>query len=249
MYLFPSNRLKTIYQGTLTGLRISSVDGTAFVDNGAALTAYADGNHQLSIYDASGRILQGVLKAAGDGEDVGSTLVSNGDMETGDPPTGWLGNATSVLDSAAEERTGGAGSKCLSVVRGTDDLAAYVVLPASSGVLYKFTGWTRRVTAGYSGFTLFDAASGFTPQNTTSWTEQTLYKTWISGNNALYMFTTGASGEGYFDDLAVQPVTGPTTDGATIVSAKGGTVYNFTSKNASFTYGAASYYCVVRKIR
>ena len=58
----------TVHQSTLTGLRISAVDGTAFVDNGSALTPYADGNHQVSIFDSSGRELRGVLKAVGWGE-------------------------------------------------------------------------------------------------------------------------------------------------------------------------------------
>jgi hypothetical protein len=36
---------------------------------------------------------------------------------------------------------------------------------------------------------------------------------------------------------------------STIVSAKAGEVYNFAYKNASFTYDAASYYCIIRAIR
>ena len=41
----------------------------------------------------------------------------------------------------------------------------------------------------------------------------------------------------------------PQTTGATIVSTKGGTIYNFAYKNASFTYNAASYNVVVRRLR
>ena len=58
----------TVHQSTLTGLRISAVDGTAFVDNGSALTPYADGYHEISIYDSSGYELKGILKAQGTGE-------------------------------------------------------------------------------------------------------------------------------------------------------------------------------------
>ena len=71
----------TLITGTITGLRISSVDGTAFLDNCAALIPYADGNRRIEIYDASGRILQGYLKAQGEGEGLGGefiTSVANG---------------------------------------------------------------------------------------------------------------------------------------------------------------------------
>ncbi|MFH1147215.1 MAG: hypothetical protein V1736_05855, partial [Pseudomonadota bacterium] len=63
------------YRGTVTGLRISAVDGGAtesggaFIDGANAdITALADGNHQIEIYDASGRMIKGVLKEAGIGE-------------------------------------------------------------------------------------------------------------------------------------------------------------------------------------
>ncbi|MGB3988660.1 MAG: hypothetical protein WBK67_03165, partial [Minisyncoccales bacterium] len=65
-----------VYSGTISGLRISSVDGTAMLDACAALVPYADGSHLVEIYDASGRMLRGYLSAAGDGEDLGAeTLV------------------------------------------------------------------------------------------------------------------------------------------------------------------------------
>jgi hypothetical protein len=67
------------YRGTVTGLRISAVDGTAFIDNaGATIPTYADGNHQIEIYDASNRMLRGVLKAAGTGETLSDELTHIG---------------------------------------------------------------------------------------------------------------------------------------------------------------------------
>ena len=47
----------------------------------------------------------------------------------------------------------------------------------------------------------------------------------------------------------VKQVLTPSSSGATIVSAKGGTTYNFAYKDTSFTYNAASYYCIVSKVR
>jgi hypothetical protein len=67
------------YRGTVTGLRISAVDGTAFIDNaGATIPTYADGNHQIEIYDSDNRILRGVLKAAGTGETLSDELTHIG---------------------------------------------------------------------------------------------------------------------------------------------------------------------------
>jgi hypothetical protein len=41
----------------------------------------------------------------------------------------------------------------------------------------------------------------------------------------------------------------PSTAGCVIVSAKGGTTENFAYKDASFTYNAASYYCLIKRAR
>ena len=67
------------YRGTVTGLRISAVDGTAFIDAAnSSITDLADGNHQIEIYDASNRMLRGVLKAAGTGETLSDELTHVG---------------------------------------------------------------------------------------------------------------------------------------------------------------------------
>ncbi|MCK9517428.1 MAG: hypothetical protein M0R74_00155 [Dehalococcoidia bacterium] len=73
MILLPQ---KVAYRGTISALRISSVDGTAFIDACAALVPYADGSHLVEIYDASGRMLRGYLAGAGDGEDLGAEINS-----------------------------------------------------------------------------------------------------------------------------------------------------------------------------
>jgi hypothetical protein len=58
-------------------MKLSLVNGTAFVDFSAAgaLTPYICG--QLTITDSSGRHLVGFIKAAGSGETYGSELMSN----------------------------------------------------------------------------------------------------------------------------------------------------------------------------
>src|SRR5574343_132609 len=72
------------YRGT-AALRISAVNGTAFVDNLPAevLALPLDGTHQIEIYPAttpSGRMIRGVLKAVGVAETSSEEIV-NGDNE------------------------------------------------------------------------------------------------------------------------------------------------------------------------
>ena len=84
-----------VYRGTISSLRISSVDGTAFLDNCAALVPYADGNHLVEIYDASGRMLRGYLGAAGTGETLGDELhtqsnaIADPNSSEANATTGW----------------------------------------------------------------------------------------------------------------------------------------------------------------
>ena len=86
---------KVVYRGTVTDLRISAVDGTAFIDNaGATIPTYADGNHSIEIYDSSNRMLKGVLKAAGTGEtDTGDLLSGLG------LTSGWIASNATIVDS------------------------------------------------------------------------------------------------------------------------------------------------------
>lgn len=57
---------------TITGLRISAVDGTAFLDNCAELQKYI--GRMIRIYDSGSRYLEGWIKANGSGETLGNEL-------------------------------------------------------------------------------------------------------------------------------------------------------------------------------
>jgi hypothetical protein len=59
-----------VYKGTISDLRISAVDGTAFIDNCSAITTYADNAHRVEIYDSAGKRLVGIAKEAGSGESL-----------------------------------------------------------------------------------------------------------------------------------------------------------------------------------
>jgi len=231
-----------VYSGTISGLRISAVDGGltesggAFIDNaGATIPTYADGAHLIEIYDSSNQMIKGILKAQGDGEDLSETEIN---PDPGfDSTTGWtiqdgwgiLGGKATMFSGTGHFLYRAAVQTALALYKTTLDIDA--IANAWVGTLYRANGehGTRHTTTGTKTeyHTLSSAASAA-----------------IGLYCAVPAYLTGT-----FDNLSRKQVTAPGTSGATIVSQKDGTTYNFTSKNASFTYNAASYYVVVRALR
>ena len=267
---FDDFSVKQVLTPAVTGVTITSTaDGSTFNwaskesgfnYNGASgytysfdLDTFTDGNHQIEIYDSAGRFLRGVLKAQGTGETFGSELIVNGNMETGDPPSNWTSSADAVLSSVADERTDGAGAKSLNIARGTNNLVASQSVTTTARALYKTVGWHRNVDQD-TGVRFFISATSTEVSSPyyidTSWAERVLFVNpgGATLNIALACASTGGK-SGRFDDISVKQVLTPSTTGATIVSAKGGTTYNFNHKDASFTYNAASYYVIIKKIR
>jgi len=227
---------------TLANSRISAVNGIAFYDIGVAnaLTDYL--NHLLVVKDSAKRAIQGYIKAAGTGETFsnlisGSTL--NGNMETGDPPTGWIGtDYGTTLSGAADERTGGSGIQSLNAIRGTQDYAARQSSGSAANQLLFFGGYMKNITSTTAGFQL--GASVAVLDSSADWKLISVYIT-ATGNHNLWMMVTG-SGNGRFDDVFVRRVLTPSATGVTITSTKGGATFNWEAKDASFNYNDASGY-------
>jgi hypothetical protein len=211
----------TLITGTITDLRISSVDGTAFLDNCAALVPYADGNRRIEIYDSSNRMLKGVLKAAGTGETLGDDLLSGWDFTSG-----WSTAAASIIDANSFSTPSGSGGVYKSNI-------------ATAGYLYKIT-YERTTTAGgstlrFSGTGLV-TSPGFIPVSTGVYYYQS-----ITGFSSIYLAHATSAGQTDVISMKVEAVLTPSATGVTIVSSKGGATQSFASKDASFTYNAASY--------
>lgn len=78
-------------------------------------------------------------------QSLGSELLTNGNFETGDPPTGW-GLGLSILSSVADERTGGSGSKSMNIARnGGTPYYGQENITITSGAWHEFSGWYRNV--------------------------------------------------------------------------------------------------------
>lgn len=231
--LFGKSELN-VFRGTITGLRISAVDDTAFIDNaGATIPTFADGNHLIEIYDSSNRMIKGVLKAAGSAETLDSELLINGnfssDVGWAQGTSGWLiaGDILTAITSVGN------------VYRPGNDIAS------TNNALYKLNMDVVR-TGGSVGFGLrniFDDTQEFSSNGNKS--------SYVVSNGAAttIVIRTVSSFSGTIDNASVKQVLAPSTSGCTVVNAKGGTTYRFSYKDASFTYNAASYFCIVKKLR
>lgn len=241
-----------VYRNALSGLRISAVDGTAFLDACAALVPYADGSHLVEIYDASGRMLRGYLGAAGTGETYGSPLGNNMSFATwtGDNPDDWLltgeSGGNEISEVGTTEGHGGAGTgSCNFYTTGNDINIRQASLVVVGGVMH-FTTVVSAVIAG--GAKLTDGFTTYATYTTTG--TKTVLATGTTGTT-LYVQRSevGAANDVTIDSIVSKQVLTPSADGATIVSAKGGATQNFAYKNAAFTYNAASYHVIVKKVR
>lgn len=231
MILLPQ---KVAYRGSVSGLRISSVDGTAFLDNCAALVPYADGLHRVEIYDSAGRQLVGYLSAQGSGETLGEDLLGGtGDFSSN---VGWTTEENWAIGGGVLTGTA-TGSSTYRVTAGLSAGSLYKIFftlgGGSSGDIHCWLGGDGATFAGQSG----DGA-------------KTDYSTRIANSDRkFYIARQTTNFTGTFDDASVKQVLTPSTDGCTIVSTKSGAVPNFAYKNTSFTYNAATHYVVVRKAR
>lgn len=224
------------YRGTITGLLISGVDGTAFVDAAnASVTALADGNHQITVFDSSGRFIRGVLSAAGTGETLsGVELVTDGaftDTANWTEQTNWA-----VAGGVAASTGSNAGQ------------AVYQNFSITAAKLYKISVSCAPYTSGYGAF-LCDGSTTF-PVSVTGAGAFATYRTPTTTGSKDFGIASGVTPfVASIDNLSLQQVLTPSTSGAVIVSTKGGATQNWAYKNASFTWNQSAYTVIVRKLR
>jgi hypothetical protein len=304
-----------VYKGTISDLRISAVDGTAFIDNCSAITTYADNAHRVEIYDSAGKRLVGIAKEAGSGEslEIADPIVSISKSNPGIINLG-TGHAFSDGDllkfSGLSEMTELNGeystlaetaSDAWVQVAPTLESQTYILsLAVFNGKLYGGTSpggrlfewngtdaWVQvaptlesqtyiRSLAVFNGKLYGGTYSGgrlFEWNGTDAWVQvaptlesQTYILSLAVFNGKLYGGTSPGGRlfewNGWYEikdtssytaeitgGNCAQKVTAPSTDGIIIVNAKGGSTENFTSVDAGFTYNAASYTVIVKKLR
>jgi len=135
----------------------------------------------------------------------GAEGLTNGNMETGDPPTGWIAQAA-TLDGVADERTGGAGVQSIDILGTGVYPSAYkaAVLPVG---FMRFSGWGKNI-AGNAGF--FSPAPGFNAPavGDVAWVSKTFTFLYTTANPYIQLYSgTLATHEARFDDISCKPLT------------------------------------------
>lgn len=135
----------------------------------------------------------------------GDTL--NGNMETGDPPTGWNAN-NATLDGVADERTGGAGSQSINIAAIVAEGDARRNINIVNGTWYLATSWLKMtVGAGYIRYGI-DGVTNFPRTFAETWIYgATTWRSIVAGAQTLKVFLSTTGDEGRADDLTLAPLT------------------------------------------
>lgn len=207
---------------TLANMRLSIVDGNAFVD----FSSDVFGDHigdKLIVYDSAGKKAIGYIKAAGTGETLDNELVTNGDF---DPDEGWTKGVWSIADGKAA-----ATASSYSFLYQNADLAGKLI--KSSVDIDSISGGPIKVC--YHG-----TANGGTARTTTGTHAE--YYTPSSSGTATIGAQTQVNVTCSIDNLSMKQVLTPSATGVTITSTPGGTTYNWASVESGFNYNDPSGY-------
>lgn len=144
-------------------------------------------------------------------QSLGAELLTNGDFETGDPPTGW-GSGGSTLSSAADERTGGSGSSSLNVARNNNDFGyGQQIITTTIGGWYELRGWYKNVDASSGAYIRIAATPNIesAERSSTTWHPWTVMtrRGDTQGIIRSYSHATVDGQSARFDDFSFKPVT------------------------------------------
>ena len=219
---------------TRNNMKISAVNGTAFVDFSAAdvLTGFVVGGglYKLSIYDSALKAIIGYIKAAGSGETLGSEVIANGIF---DPDTGWTKQNGWSISGGKAVKVSGTGNW----IYQTRNLNLHGLYKGSMDV-DALSGTTIALAHIGNGTTNEDLI----PRLNTTGTK-TGYGTARGGASTPVGVTClTATGSATIDNVSLKQVLTPSVTGVTITSTADGTTYNWASKESGFNYNDASGY-------
>lgn len=137
----------------------------------------------------------------------GTELLTNGNMETGNPPTGWSAGGGATLTGVADERTGGAGAQSLNIARNTNDTGASRSTSGGMVGWHKASAWLKNIDATNVALFMLVAGNSMSAQtNTTSWHTAACSVLIPTGAGiSARLQTYGASGkQARYDDVSIQ---------------------------------------------
>jgi hypothetical protein len=215
--------LRVVASGTCTqaNMKISAVNGTAFIDFTAAGILTSKIGHLVRIKDSSNRAIQGYIKAAGSGETLDATNLV----------TEWTNVNYDTFTSVASPDIAAAVYTTSGTQTGTSNS-----MVTTAGKLYKLVAtWTNvageaPTLTGTNGFVTTTLAAGV----------NNIYFT--ATGTSVVLTTTNTAAASWGCTFVLKQVTVPANTGVTIVSTKGGATYNFSQKNSVFNYNDASGY-------
>ena len=247
---FSNPILKAPTAVTQANMRISSVDGTAFVDFSASAFS-ADNirnNDFVEIFDSAKRKIGGFIKAAGTGETFSDELVLNGNDWTGasggTPTTGWNYNIEAYR-GLYDITAGGQSGDCIKITN-DDAGVGYPIMQtnalATAGALYVTSLYAQKGTADYADVSPQGIVVPYI--SNTDWNTQKLYyKTALAANLIILRTRAGAQNQyALFDTVSVKQILTPSSTGVTITNTPGGSTYNWGVKDANFNYNDSSGY-------
>lgn len=227
-------------------VRLSAVNGAAFIDFSSAGTLTPYVGYKLTLTDTSGRTLVGYIKSSGEGETYGAEILSNPGFDSA--TTSW--NATRCTLASV---TGGDLGNCLEVLAtGTAAQSASQNLGSTGAHARKLLRYGGKVKSGTSGNEAFyfgfypGAGSNITSNggiSSGSWVEYNAYGVAAATGTATFQISKNSStlSTMLFDTVSVRQVLTPSATGVTIVSTPGGTIYNWATETSGFNFNDSSY--------
>lgn len=142
---------------------------------------------------------------------LGEELLTDGNMETGDPPNNWTANNGAILAASATERTGGSGTKSLSITNGVANTAnATHPVTVTDWAWVQLSGWLTNSYAECYATNLNRGVPIMRFNSTTllpSWTNKKLTGYKSGGVGVTCKLTTGTIGQQtFYDDISVKEI-------------------------------------------
>jgi len=245
------NGFESAINGSVTqaNMKLSIVNGIAFVDFSAAntLTPYLGQN--LVISDSAGKKLTGYIKAAGTGETYGANQMNNNPGFEGTYSAGLAPNWTLVRGTVSEYTASPHGGTSAQQINNPASNSGFLYessLSQTSGKLFKASVWYKALV-GNGQFNWSDTTSIYSATLASSaWTQSILYKTvTITNGTSLGIYAEWASSANtnqiVYDDASVIEVLTPSATGATITSTSNGSTFSWVSEEGSFNRNDTTY--------
>jgi len=141
--------------------------------------------------------------------EIGSELVTNGNMEIGDPPSSW--SSTSTFDGVADERTGGSGAQSVDITGVSGGV--FQDLLSTNGTWVSISNWQKNITGGFPKVFVYGGPGYTNPIYDKYGSSDGSWHNYIGSGRVtstaprVYLYLTTTGHEYRYDDISVKPLT------------------------------------------